>query len=95
MLRTTALRSSSFRITFRYPSAVMKRFSTDDAGSVGGIRPGGSAQGDSFSKREKAAEDKYIREREAEKLKLLRERLKKHEEQLDELEKSIKDIGKD
>ncbi|MCJ1436838.1 hypothetical protein MMC27_006220 [Xylographa pallens] len=36
-------------------------------GSTGGTRAGGEAQGDSFTKREKANEDFYIRQQEKEK----------------------------
>ncbi|BFZ53366.1 ATPase inhibitor [Savitreella phatthalungensis] len=65
----------------------------------GGVRgyadaPAGSVagSGDAFSKREKAAEDKYFRDREASRNEALRKHIKEQRSALDELEKSI---GKD
>ncbi|CAG8974161.1 hypothetical protein HYALB_00002800 [Hymenoscyphus albidus] len=80
-----AIQTRAFSITTRAMAA----------GDTGAVRPGGSAQGDAFNKREKANEDYAIREREKEKLLELRKKLaeqqghlKKLEEHLDELSKT-------
>ena len=49
-------------------------------GDVGALRHGGQAASDAFNRREKAAEDMYIREREKVILSLLREKVVKQEE---------------
>lgn len=51
-------------------------------GDTGAIRPGGDRTGDSWSRREKAAEDLYIRGREKAILQLLKEKIIKQEEAL-------------
>ncbi|ONH66043.1 ATPase inhibitor, mitochondrial [Cyberlindnera fabianii] len=56
-------------------------------GSTGAPRPDGSS--DSFSKREKAQEDYYVKKHEKEQLAALRESLKKSKEQLSELEQKM------
>lgn len=64
------------------------------AGDTGAVRSGGVAQGDAFNKREKAQEDLGIRQREQEKLKELKEKLKQQRSDLDKLETSIDEITK-
>lgn len=44
---------------------------------------------DAFSKREQADENYYVRQKENEKLQALREKIKKHQEHLDELDKHV------
>ncbi|MCJ1362312.1 hypothetical protein MMC16_001415 [Acarospora aff. strigata] len=65
------------------------------AGDTGAARSGGEAAGDAFSKREKANEDYYVKQKEREKLMLLREKLKQQRQHLDELEKHIDEVTKD
>ncbi|CAG60935.1 uncharacterized protein GVI51_J06237 [Nakaseomyces glabratus] len=59
---------------------------------VGGFSSTG--QSDTFNKREKAAEDYFIKQHEKEQLKNLREQLKHHKEQLQDLEEKIEKITK-
>jgi len=63
-------------------------------GSTGAPRSGGEKSNDSFTKREKAQEDLYMRQKEKEKLNVLREALKKQREHLDTLESHINDLDK-
>jgi len=65
------------------------------AGDTGSTRPGGQVQGDSFTKREAAAENKFIREKEMESLRKLKEKLSVQRQHLDELDKHIKELEKD
>jgi len=74
-------------------SLIMSRGYTE--GATGGIRSGGDAAGDSFSRREKASEDLYIRQREKERLAKLREKLAIQRKHLDDLEDTIKDLEKE
>ncbi|KAI9749927.1 MAG: hypothetical protein M4579_006679 [Chaenotheca gracillima] len=61
----------------------------------GSSRPGGVASGDAFTKREKAGEDKYVKDQERQKLAMLREKLKQQRAHLDELDKHIEEMGKE
>ncbi|CAG8570126.1 4315_t:CDS:2 [Paraglomus brasilianum] len=56
--------------------------------SEGAIRESATA----FSRKEKAAEDQWARQRDAEKLKHLREALEKHEKSLKDTHEALKDI---
>ncbi|KAL8761778.1 MAG: hypothetical protein Q9184_002139 [Pyrenodesmia sp. 2 TL-2023] len=60
-------------------------------GDTGGIRSGGAAQGDAFSKREKANEDFYVRDQEMQKLRALKKKIEEHKKHLEELEKNVSD----
>ncbi|KAI9294403.1 hypothetical protein K502DRAFT_324847 [Neoconidiobolus thromboides FSU 785] len=51
------------------------------------------AGSDSFGKREKAAEDQYVRKHEQEQLKKLREQLEKTQKEVEDLEKKINQKG--
>lgn len=51
-------------------------------GDTGATRYGGQQSSDAFTRREKAAEDMYIKEREKEIVLLLREKIAKQQEQL-------------
>jgi len=66
--------------------------SSEGATGSGFSRPTGEAGGDSFTKREKAAEDYYIRQKEKEKLLQLREKLKQQKAHLEELEAHIDEL---
>ncbi|KAL9030855.1 MAG: hypothetical protein Q9196_001054 [Gyalolechia fulgens] len=58
-------------------------------GDTGGVRSGGQAQGDAFSKREAANEDLYVRQKEMEKLAALKKKIEEHKKHLEELEKNV------
>ncbi|KAL3232904.1 F(1)-ATPase inhibitor IF(1), mitochondrial [Nakaseomyces bracarensis] len=60
---------------------------------VGGYSSNGGS-GDSFNKREKAAEDYFIKQHEKEQLRNLKEQLKHHKEQAQDLEEKIEKITK-
>ncbi|MCJ1378881.1 hypothetical protein MMC17_001980 [Xylographa soralifera] len=73
-------------------------------GSTGGTRAGGEAQSDSFTKREKANEDFYIRQQEKEKYiytttteaaKLGTAKLSEQQRHLEELSKHIDEMAKE
>lgn len=79
-LRT--IRPSSFRpltVTLRPFSHAARRMREGDTGSV---RSGGERAADTWSKREKAAEDMYIKEREKVIMQLLKEKIAQQETQL-------------
>jgi len=61
-------------------------------GDTGGMRSGGVASGDSWTKREQANETKFIREKEMESLRKLKEKLASQRKHLDELDQHIKDL---
>ncbi|ODQ53449.1 hypothetical protein SAICODRAFT_18936 [Saitoella complicata NRRL Y-17804] len=54
----------------------------------------GSGAPDAMNKREKAQEDMYMRNREAEKLKKLRESLSKQKEHIADIEKQLDELHK-
>ncbi|KAL1958412.1 hypothetical protein VTO42DRAFT_4513 [Malbranchea cinnamomea] len=64
-------------------------------GDTGSIRPGGTASGDAWTKKESAQENIYMKQREMEKLKAIREKLKKQREHLDELDAHIEALTKE
>ena len=72
-------------------SAAVRRMA---AGDTGGTRSGGAAQGDAFSKREKASEDLYVRQQEQEKLKTLKAKIAASESQLAKDKKAAEDLEK-
>ncbi|KAI5817348.1 mitochondrial ATPase inhibitor, IATP-domain-containing protein [Pyronema omphalodes] len=88
MLRNTIRSTSATIKNSRFTPITMVRFNTEGATGSGYSRPGGQASGDSFTKREKAAEDMYIKQQEAMKLKQLQQKIKGAREHLGELEKS-------
>jgi len=63
-------------------------------GDTGAPRSTGQAQGDAFTKREKANEDYAIRMREKEKLLELRKKIAEQHDHLKKLEEHINDIAK-
>jgi len=64
-------------------------------GDTGGTRSGGVASGDSWTKREQANETKYIRDKEMESLRKLKEKLSQQRKHLDELDQHIKELEND
>ncbi|KAF8458053.1 mitochondrial ATPase inhibitor, IATP-domain-containing protein [Terfezia claveryi] len=93
MLRTSINRSASTVRVQRFAPFVIstRAMSSGEVGS-GFSRPEGQKGGDSFTKREKAVEDYYIRQKEKEKLLQLREKLKQQRAHLDELDKHIDEL---
>ncbi|KIX07657.1 uncharacterized protein Z518_02310 [Rhinocladiella mackenziei CBS 650.93] len=92
MLRTPVVklaRASSIKRPF---SISARRASEGDTGAP---RSGGIAASDSWTKREQASETKFIREREMESLRKLKEKLAQQRKHLDELDQHIKDLESD
>ncbi|KAK9380664.1 mitochondrial ATPase inhibitor, IATP-domain-containing protein [Kockiozyma suomiensis] len=83
--RIAARRASCARVFARAYSA---------EGATGSVRPGGEKSSDSFQKREAASENLYVRQVEAEKLKALRDALKKQREHLDTIESHLDELEK-
>lgn len=73
----------------------LSRTMAEGATGSGASRAGGIAQGDSFTRREKAQEDLYMKQKEQEKLTMLRQKLKEQRAHLDELDKHIEDMTRD
>ncbi|KAK9478259.1 mitochondrial ATPase inhibitor, IATP-domain-containing protein [Lipomyces japonicus] len=87
--------TSIARLTVRRAASVrVSAIRAYSEGSTGSPRAGGERSGDSFTKREKAQEDLYVRQLEKEKLKALRDSLQKQREHLDELEAHLNDLEK-
>jgi hypothetical protein len=74
-------------------------------GDTGAMRRGGSAQDDTWTRREKAAENMYIKQREKEIVKLLKEKIKAQEAILendrkvlavmeDQYGRAVEDVGR-
>ncbi|RMZ82144.1 hypothetical protein DV738_g1883, partial [Chaetothyriales sp. CBS 135597] len=59
-------------------------------GDLGGVRSSGSS--DAFTRREQASENKFIREKELESLRKLKEKLAVQRKHLDELDKHIEEL---
>ncbi|MCJ1257567.1 hypothetical protein MMC24_005393 [Lignoscripta atroalba] len=97
MIRQTLLASSksTLRSTLIHQRGLSISAVRMAAGDTGGVRSGGEAAGDSFSKREKANEDYYVKQKEKEKLMALKEKLSQQRKHLDELDKHIDELTKD
>ncbi|KAK4548905.1 hypothetical protein LTR36_008678 [Oleoguttula mirabilis] len=65
------------------------------AGDTGGTRSGGAAQGDAFSKRERANEDYEIRRREMDKLEALKRKIADNEAQLAKDRQEVEGLSKE
>lgn len=92
MLKTArALRSSTTKIQTAQFSIVARRMAGGDTGAP---RSGGSAQGDSFTRREEASENLYIRQQEKAKLDALKKKLSETEKELEQHKKEIADLEK-
>ncbi|EON67190.1 hypothetical protein W97_06443 [Coniosporium apollinis CBS 100218] len=64
------------------------------AGDTGAARSGGERAADAFTRRERSAEEMYIRQEERNKLLQLKEKLKQQRKHIDELDKHIDDLTK-
>ncbi|KAI5858809.1 mitochondrial ATPase inhibitor, IATP-domain-containing protein [Tricharina praecox] len=94
MLRTTL--TTSTRTIARFTPLMSTRLSSSEGATGSGFsRAGGQAAGDSFTKREKAAEDMYFRQQEQLKLKELKIKLQKQRQHLDELDAHIDEMTKE
>ncbi|TGZ77710.1 hypothetical protein EX30DRAFT_343926 [Ascodesmis nigricans] len=94
MLRTVITRTARPVVGSTTPLMSVRHSSGEGATGSGFSRPGGMASGDSFTRREKAAEDMYVHEIEKGKLKALKEKLQKQRQHLDELDKHIDELTK-
>ncbi|KAK9368114.1 mitochondrial ATPase inhibitor, IATP-domain-containing protein [Lipomyces kononenkoae] len=86
--------SSVTRVAVRNSGARLPSIRFYSEGATGAPRSGGEKQSDTFTKREKAQEDLYVRQVEAQKLKALREALKKQREHLDDIEAHLDALEK-
>ncbi|CAK4034745.1 related to H+-transporting ATP synthase inhibitor precursor, mitochondrial [Lecanosticta acicola] len=75
--------------TIRNFSVAARKLAGGDAGAP---RSGGAAQGDAFTKREKANEDFYVKEEEKKKLEALRKKIADSEAQLAQDRKDVDQI---
>jgi len=95
MLRTTISNSVRRPATAAIlTSRLSARAMSEGSAGSGFSRPGGEAQGDSFTKREKANEDYYVRKKELEKLAAIKEKLKQQRQHLDDLDKHLEEFTK-
>ncbi|KAF8538395.1 mitochondrial ATPase inhibitor, IATP-domain-containing protein [Trichophaea hybrida] len=95
MLRTTITRSGRLYLNRFTPIMSLRFTSSEGATGSGYSRPGGQAAGDSFTKREKAAEDLYIRQQEQLKLKELKAKLQAQRKHLDDLDAHVDEMTKE
>ncbi|CAO2657961.1 Nn.00g072210.m01.CDS01 [Neocucurbitaria sp. VM-36] len=91
MLRTSIIKSARALAAPRYFSTSTLRMTAGATGSAAS-RATGSQGGDSWTKRETAAEELYIRQEEKAKLLALKEKVKAQRAHLDDLEKHIDDV---
>ena len=63
-------------------------------GDTGAPRTGGAAQGDSFTKREQANEDYYVKQQERQKLEALKKKIADSEAQLAQDRKDVEEMTK-
>ncbi|KAI5843990.1 mitochondrial ATPase inhibitor, IATP-domain-containing protein [Morchella snyderi] len=94
MLRTTIARSLRINRVSAIAMSV-RPYSSEGSTGSGFSRPAGEAAGDAFTKREKAAEDFYVRQQEKVKLLQLKEKLKQQRKHLDELDAHIEELTRD
>ncbi|KZF22102.1 hypothetical protein L228DRAFT_261322 [Xylona heveae TC161] len=81
-------------INCRLPLTSVRTMAEGATGS-GASRPGGEHSGDAFSRREKANEDYYVRQKEKEKLLGLKEKLAAQRKHLDELDRHIDELTRE
>ncbi|EGR50442.1 hypothetical protein MKX07_007503 [Trichoderma sp. CBMAI-0711] len=91
MLRTTLTKTAALRPLRAAFTTTARAMGEGDTGAP----PKTGGQGDAFQRREKAAEDYAIRQREKEKLLELRKKLTEQQEHLDRLAKHIDEITKE
>jgi len=94
------LRQAVFRPLLRANQLVVRRSFSLAAvrmgeGDTGAPRPGGVKADDQFTRREAAQETFYIREKEMEKLRALRVKLKEQRRHLDELDNHIDQLTRE
>ncbi|GAM82024.1 hypothetical protein ANO11243_000030 [Dothideomycetidae sp. 11243] len=83
-LQTLATRTQAARF-----SVIARRMAGGDTGAP---RSGGSAQSDSFTKREEASENLYIKQQEAQKLKSLKAKIAQQEKELEQHKKDAAEL---
>ena len=83
------LRPSKATTSLRSFSVAARRMAGGDTGAP---RSGGAAQGDTFTRREKANEDYYVRQEEQKKLAALKKKIAESESQLSKDRKEAEDI---
>ncbi|QKX53566.1 uncharacterized protein TRUGW13939_00645 [Talaromyces rugulosus] len=86
------LRVNQTVVAKRSFSAIPARMGEGDTGAP---RSGGVASSDAFTRREAASENKFVKEKELEKLSLLKQKLKEQRRHLDDLDKHIDDLTKE
>ena len=92
MLRTTrALRYLTTKTQTAQFSVAARRMA---AGDTGAPRSGGVASSDSFTKREEASENMYIKQQEREKLRALKAKIAQQEKDLAQHKKEVEEIEK-
>jgi len=95
MLRTllarSSIRTAATTRTFTTGRALM----TDGATGSGASRVGGQAAGDAFTKREKAAEEMWIKEEEKRKLRELHDKLKEQKDHIEKMQTDIETMMKE
>jgi len=93
------LRTQITKLARLPPSTLQRSFSVAAARSAEGEfsapKSGGSQSGDSFQKREQANENMFIRQKEMESLKKLKEKLSQQRKHLDELDSHIAELEKE
>lgn len=94
MFRTQITRTARPVAAQRFLTTTSKLMSSGDTGS-GYSRPGGERAGDAFTKRERAAEDRFIKQEERAKLLAIREKLAAQKKHIEELDKHIEDLTKE
>ncbi|RVX74776.1 hypothetical protein B0A52_01053 [Exophiala mesophila] len=89
------LRTQVFKLARATPST-RRAFSASvyraAEGDTGAPRSGGVASSDAFTRREQASEAKYIREKEMESIKKIREKLKAQHKHLKDLEAHLDEL---
>lgn len=92
-----ALRISRAAARLAQPSStrnftvVARKMADGDAGSP---RSGGAASGDSFTKREQASENMYVRDQERQKLEAMKKKIADNEAQLKLDKEELENLGK-
>ncbi|KAI1927277.1 ATPase inhibitor [Ophidiomyces ophidiicola] len=91
MLRTSVVKlaQASRLPAYRSFSVAAARMGEGDTGAP---RSGGLQSGDAWTKKESAQENLFIRQKEIEKLRLLKEKLKQQRQHLDELDAHIDEL---
>ncbi|KAF2100868.1 hypothetical protein NA57DRAFT_54941 [Rhizodiscina lignyota] len=91
---TRAFRPLTALSSRRLLSTTPRVMAAGDTGS-GSSRPMGDRSGDAFTKREKGAEDYYVKQHEKEKLLAVRAKIAEAQKHLKDLEKHVDEISKE